>query len=187
MGHGARGRGGNRRPRGATDRTAPPGLRLSHTLSHIFFAIPRNSAGRPRLTPDWSGLAVRPLYDRSATAIRCSGRRSPATGSDRCGHSRHAPDSICGTYWLGAAANEEKSGERTPQPVTVQTTTAVPKDYRDGRPISKLAFALPPMCREVRITPAKSPPIRALLFGTCRRIGRPSEAARRARPRSVQP
>ena len=81
----------------------------------------------------------------------------------------------------------ENDGARTPQPVTVQTTTAVPKDYRDGRPISKLAFALPPMCREVRIRPAKSPPIRALLFGTCRRIGRPSEAARRARPRSVQP
>ena len=52
----------------------------------------------------------------------------------------------------------ENDGARTPQPVTVQTTTAVPKDYRDGRPISKLAFALPPMCREVRIRPAQVSP-----------------------------
>ena len=183
MGHGARGRGGNRRPLGATDRTAPPSLRLSHTLSHIFFAIPRNSAGRPRLTPDCCPAALRPLGDGDQVLRKEESR-------DRVGplgHSRHAPDSICGTYWLGAAANEEKRSERTPQPVTAQTTTAVPKDYRDGRPISKLAFALPPMCREVRIRPAKSPPIRPLLFGTCRRIGRPSEAARRARPRTVQP
>ena len=187
MGHGPRGRGGNRRPRGATDRTAPPGLRLSHTLSHIFFAIPRNSAGRPRLTLDWSGLVVRPLDGPSAAAIRCSGRKSPATRSDRCGHPRRMPNPIGETNDVCGGCKGRESGERTPQPVTVQTTTAVPKDYRDGRPISKLAFALPPMCREVRIRPANSPPIRALLFGTCRRIGRPSEAARRARPRTVQP
>ena len=71
---------------------------LTHSLTHTFFAIPRYGAGRPRLTPDWSGLAVRPLDGPAAAAIRRSGRKSPATRSDRCGHPRRAPDPICERY-----------------------------------------------------------------------------------------
>ena len=81
---------------GATDRTAPPGLRLSHTLSHIFFAIPRNSAGRPRLTP---GLAragrparEKPLGDGDQVLRKEESRDRGRTAADTRGMRR---TSIC--------------------------------------------------------------------------------------------
>ena len=68
--------------------------RLSHSLTHIFFAIPRNCTGQPRSLPDWSVSAGRSLGGRAVAKIRRSARESSATRWDRGGHPRRMPNLI---------------------------------------------------------------------------------------------
>ena len=110
---------------------------LSHSLTHIFFAIPRNCAGRPRSLPDWSVSAGRSLGSRSEATIRRSARESSTTRWDRGGHPRRMPNLIGGTNDVAVAASEEKAAHRHRNrsqcrlPLQFRRTTGTVDQYRN--------------------------------------------------------